>query len=454
MDNEVAAISRPDQLAPHSVEAEEAVLGSILINPDVLLDVAGFLAPVDFFIVRNQWVYEAILAVYERGEAIDNLTIVQELRNQERLESIGGSAYIAYLINNTPTHIHAETYGRIVERAALRRRLLTAASNIAQAALEMDADTDEVVAQAETELFSVTEKKITRDLVPMVRAASAYFDEIERRVNEKGKVGLPTGFTDLDRVLGGLRKSSLNILAARPGVGKTAFAVNIGTFVARKFKKQVAVFSLEMDRDELLDRVYASEMNINSQKLLLGDLDAQEYGRFVEVSERVSKWPIYIDDTPEITVNQIRTKCKRLAHDTGLDLVIVDYLQLMLSDRDNDDSRNIEVARISRGLKVMAKTLKVPVLALAQLNRNVESRNDKRPMLSDLRDSGALEQDADLVMFLYRDDMYNESSERPNQCDVIIAKNRKGPTGVITLYFRKEITRFDNMTKSTIDLGG
>lgn len=450
-DNGVAATLRPNQLAPHSVEAEEAVLGSILINQDAYYEVRDFLYGPDFFIVRNQWVYEAIAAVVERGEAVDNLSMTQELRNQERLDGVGGSAYIAYLINNTPTHIHAKTYGRIVERAALRRRLLAAASEIAQTALSENAEIEDVISHAETTLFGVTERKIARDLVSMRQAASTYYDEVERRVNEKGKVGLPTGFTDLDNLLGGLRKSSLNILAARPGMGKTALAMNIATNVARKYKKQVAVFSLEMDRDELLDRIYSSEMSINSQKLQMGQLDACEWGLFTEVSERVGKWPIHIDDTPEISVNQIRTKCKRLAHDNGLDLVIVDYLQLMLSDKDTDN-RNQEVAAISRGLKVMAKTLKIPVLALAQLNRDLEKRQDKRPILSDLRDSGALEQDADLVMFLYRDEVYNENTERPSQCDVIVSKNRKGPTGVKTLYFHREFTRFDNMGKDHVDL--
>ncbi len=453
-DNSVGAISRPDQLAPHSIEAEEAVLGSILINPDVLSEVSAFLQGSDFFIVRNQWVYEAILTIHERGEAIDNLTIVQELRNQGRLESIGGSSYVAYLINNTPTHIHAETYGRIVERAALRRRLLAAASEIAQTALEENAEINEVIDHAESTLFGVTERRLRKELIPMRQAVSDYYDHVEYLHEHKDEsLGLPTGFTDLDKLLGGLQKSDLCIIAARPGVGKTSFMLSIALNAARAAKPTtIAVFSMEMSTEQLVQRLISAETGINSQKLRLGNLDEREWGLFVESTNKLGGLRLYLDDTPAVSIPQIRTKCRRLYREHNLDLVIIDYLQLMQAGIGRSDNRVQEISAISRGLKELARELNVPVLAAAQLSRAVEQRQDKRPQLSDLRESGSIEQDSDIVMFIYRDDMYNENSERPNQADILVAKHRNGPTGVITLYFRKEVTQFTNMAKSNINL--
>lgn len=433
-------------LAPQSAEAEEMVLGSILIDPRTLADVGAFLRPADFFLARHQWIFEAMLAVHERGEAIDNLTVAEELRRCGRLENVGGSAYFARLIAMTPTAAHAETYGRIIEKAAIRRRLLAASGEIAQVALEENAEIDTVIERAEAALFGVTEQRARGALVSMREAASRYFDEVEDRVKNNGKIGLPTGFIDLDRQLGGLRKGSLNLLAGRPGTGKTALALNIAVNVTKRYQRRAAFFSLEMDRSELLDRVYSAELGVDSQALQMGQLDDRQWVALTELSNRVGAWALWIDDSPETTVGQIRARCKRLAYEQGLDLIIVDYLQLMLSEK-NVENRAQEVATISRGLKILAKQLQVPVLALAQLNRAVEARADKRPILSDLRESGSLESDADLVMFLYRDDLYYRDSERQNQCDIIIAKNRKGPTGVVTLYFHKELTRFDNMQR-------
>jgi replicative DNA helicase len=445
--------SHPEKLAPNSPEAEEAVLGSILINPDSIYEVGAFLQASDFFIVRNAWVWDAINAVQERGEAIDNLTVIEELRNRGQLDQVGGSAYITYLINNTPTHIHAETYGRIVERAAIRRRLLTAASDIAQTALEENAEINDVIDHAESTLFGVTERRLRKEVIPLRLAVSDYFDRIEYLYTHQDEpLGLPTGFTDLDRLLGGLQKSDLCIIAARPGVGKTSFMLSMALNASRLGNARVAIYSMEMSTEQLVQRLVSAETGINSQKLRLGDLDEREWGLFVEATGKLGNFRLYLDDTPALSIPQIRTKSRRLYREHGLDLVIIDYLQLMTAGVGRNDNRVQEISYITRGLKELARELNVPVLAAAQLSRAVEQRQDKRPQLSDLRESGSIEQDADIVLFIYRDDLYNENSERPNQADILIAKHRNGPTGVITLYFRKEITQFTNMQKSSINL--
>jgi replicative DNA helicase len=454
-DNPSNGSSSPDKIAPHSSEAEEAVLGSILINPDSMLEVASFLQASDFFILRNGWIWESVCAVHERGEAIDNLTVIQELRNRNQLDSIGGSAYITALINNTPTHIHAETYARIVERASMRRRLLAAAGDIAQVALEENAEIGDVIDHAEAVLFAVTERRLRRELVPIQLAASEYFDRIEFLYNHQDEpLGLPTGFTDLDKLLGGLQRSDLTIVAARPGVGKTSFMLSLALNAARARQStmSVAIFSMEMSTEQLIQRLISAETGINSQKLRLGNLDEFEWGRFTEATGRLSNLHLYMDDTPAMTVPQMRTKSRRLYRERGLDLIIVDYLQLMNGGLGRNENRVQEISAISRGLKELAREINVPVLAAAQLSRAVEQRADKRPQLSDLRESGSIEQDADIVMFIYRDDMYDENSERPNIADIIVAKHRNGPTGVISLFFRKEVTQFIDSQKSNINL--
>jgi replicative DNA helicase len=440
-------------LSPRSVEAEEAVLGSILINPDVLLEIAAFLQPQDFFVLRNAWVYAAILALHERSEAVDNLTVVNELRLQKRLDDIGGASYITFLINNTPTHIHAETYGRIVERSSIRRRLLSAATKIGQVALDEGAEIVEVIDKAESELFAVTEKRMRRDMISISTAASEYFDRVEYLYkNPDESLGVPTGFTDLDKLLGGMQKSDLIIVAARPGMGKTSFMLSVALNAARQGRARIGVYSMEMSNEQLVQRLISAETSINSQRLRLGSLDDREWTLFTEATGKLGNLMIFMDDTPAISVPQMRTKSRRLYREYGLDLVIVDYLQLMSGGTGKNDNRVQEISTISRGLKELARELNVPVVAAAQLSRAVEQRQDKRPQLSDLRESGSIEQDADIVMFIYRDDMYNENSDRPNQADIIVAKHRNGPTGVVTLFFRKEVTQFTNMQKSNINL--
>jgi replicative DNA helicase len=438
--------SLPDQqLAPHSIDAEEAVLGAILLNSDVIYELATFLDSSSFYILRNSWVWDAMHRLMMRNESIDRVTVVEELRNTGHLDEIGGPAYITYLLNSTATYLHAEVYGRIVERAAIRRRLLTAASQIAQLAMTADADVDEVVNNAEATLFAATERHLRNDLAPISQAVSDYFDHIEYLYENQGeRLGVPTGFTDLDNLLGGMQKSDLLILAARPGMGKTSFKLNVAMNAAR-LGARVAIFSLEMGNDQLVQRLISTDTGINSQALRLGQLDEREWGLFVQACGKLANLSIFLDDTPALTPLQLRTKCRRLYREQGLDLIVVDYLQLMSSGRANNENRVQEISYISRHLKELARELKVPILAGAQLSRAVEQRGDKRPLLSDLRESGSIEQDADIVMFIYRDDLYNEESERPNVADIIIAKHRNGPTGSVSLHFNSQLTKFTNL---------
>jgi replicative DNA helicase len=445
----------PARMAPHSQEAEEAVLGSILINPEAYLEAASFLTSEDFFILRHSWIWQAMSRLHERGEVIDHLTVAEELRGMARLQDMGGAAYLTYLSNNVATSVHAETYARLVERAAMRRRLLEASSEIAKLARDEAADIHEVVDQAESALFTVTEKRLRHDVIPIQMALSTYYDRLEHMyLNRDEPVGVPTGFNDLDRLLGGLQKSDLIILAARPGMGKTALMLNIAMNAARRGRARVAIFSLEMSNDQLVQRIISTESGINSHKLRLGELSEKEWAGFVEAASRFHDLRIYLDDTPALSVLQLRTKCQRLYREHGLDLIIVDYLQLMNAggSMGKGDNRVQEVSAISRGLKEIARELNVPLLSGAQLSRAVEQRSDKRPMLSDLRESGSLEQDADIVLFIYRDDVYNESSERPNEADILVAKHRNGATGNVVLYFRKELTQFTNMTMNKVSL--
>ncbi len=439
------------RIAPHSVEAEEAVLGSILINPEALLDVSSFLQAEDFFIVRHGWIWEAIQRLHARREAVDYLTVIEELRNADQLEEAGGPAYLTYLINNTPTSIHAEAYGRIVERAALRRRLLDAAGEIAKLAHDEDAEIDQVIDQAEAALFAATERRLIHELVPIGAVMTDYYDQVEYLYTHQDEThGVPTGFTDLDKLLGGMQKSDLLIIAGRPGMGKSSWLISAALNAARH-GQQVAIFSLEMSNEQLVQRLIAMETGINSQRLRLGQLTADEWGRFVQAAERLSKLHIYLDDTPALSALQLRTKCRRLWAQTGLDLVVVDYLQLMTSGA-RVDNRVQEISLISMGLKQLAREVKVPVLAAAQLSRAVEQRQDKRPQLSDLRESGSIEQDSDVVMFIYREDMYDEDTEKANVAEIIVAKHRNGPTGSVELFFKKELTQFTDLYTRKVSL--
>lgn len=379
----------PEKTIPHDVEAEEAVLGSLLIDPDALYRVASFLRPEDFYIQKNGWIYEAILSLHERREPVDFVTLRNELEARGLLEEVGGAAYLARLIDTVPTAIHVEAYGRIVEEAAIRRRLISAASDIAQLAYQEGQEIGEVLDRAEQSLFAISQRRITRDLVPIQEVVRPFYDRIEYLYTHQGEpLGVPTGFIDLDRLLGGLQKSDLIIVAARPGVGKTSLCLSIARNAAR-LGKHVAIFSLEMSAEQVVQRLVSAETGIDAQRLRLGQLREEEWPLLVQATGVLSELPIFIDDTPAISALQLRTKARRIHAEYGLDLIVVDYLQLMTSDV-RVENRVQEVSYISRMLKSLARELDVPVLAVSQLSRAVEQRTDKRPVLADLRESGCL----------------------------------------------------------------
>jgi replicative DNA helicase len=610
-----------EQTIPFSPEAEEAVLGAILTNPNAYFSVAAFLKQDDFFLLRHQYIWQAIQRIIERNEDFDYLTVGQELSDLGHLDEIGSIPYLMRLINNTPTSVHAEVYGRLVERAAVRRRLLKAAEEIKAVALDEELAIERVIEEAESRLFNVTESQNQRDLIPMHEALSEYIDRIEFLMENRDQaLGLPTGFRAVDTLLGGLQRSDLLIFAGRPGMGKTSFMLSVVLNAAR-FGSRIAVFTMEMGREQIVQRLISMDTAINMQMLRLGQINNQEQSRLMEAIDRLSRFRVYIDDTPALTPLQLRTKTRRMARETGIDLIIVDYMQLMNAGGLYENNRVQEISFISRSLKELARELNVPVMSAAQLSRAVEQRQDKRPQLSDLRESGCLagdtlihlpdtgqyipirdlaskdgfrvsslnpdtwklepavvsqafstgtkpvfklttqlgrniratanhkfltvqgwkrldalkredcialpkfqiealafslttnnavvveglrplppahapvlgseicwdavvsvepdgeadvydltvpgnsnfvanniivhnsiEQDADIVMFLYRDEVYNEATEHPNQADIIVAKHRNGPTGVVSLYFDKKITRFLDATAQNIDL--
>lgn len=442
-----------ERLPPHSIESEEAVLGSLLIDPDAIFEVANFLKPDAFYRVQNRWIYEAILALNGRREPLDFITLTEELRRREQLEEIGGEGYVIGLINTVPTSINARTYGRLVEAASVRRRMISAASAIANLAYDEAEDIEIVIDRAERALFSISEERTTRDLVPIKQIARDYLERVEE-LHRLGSdvIGVPTGFVDLDHMLGGLNKSDLIIVAARPGMGKTSLQNSIALSAATRHGKRIAMFNLEMSSEQLVQRMISAETRIDSQRLRRGDLHEQEWPIFMEAVGRLSETRIFIDDTPSITPMQLQTKCRRLYAEHGLDLVMIDYLQLMQTER-SYGNRVQEISDISRALKGLARELDVPVMAAAQLSRAVEQRQDKRPLLSDLRDSGSIEQDADIVMFIYRDEYYNpDTTERPNIAEINIAKHRNGPTGAIDLYWHGTLATFRNLQRKAIDL--
>lgn len=438
---------------PFSAEAEEAVLGAILLNPEVWVDIASFLQQDDFFLLRHRWIWEAMQRITERNESLDYLTVSEELAQLGHLEDIDGSASLVRLINNTPVSVHAEVYGRIVERAALRRRLLAAAETIQGAARDEKQNTDDVIKQTEESIFSAIESREKRELVPISSIIEDYYRRIEYLIRHSdAPLGLPTGFRAIEQLLGGMQKSDLLIFAGRPGMGKTSFLLSVLLFVARQGGR-VAFFTMEMDREQIVQRLASMETGITMQKLRLGELSANEQGRLVEALDRLGELQIFVDDTPALNPLELRAKCRRMNFRTGVDLIIVDYMQLMNAGGAYENNRVQEISFISRSMKELARDLNIPLLSAAQLSRAVEQRQDKRPQLRDLRESGSIEQDADIVMFLYRDEVYNEATEIPGQADIIVAKHRNGPTGTVSLFFDKAVTRFRDVNARPIDLG-
>ena len=434
-----------DRLPPQNIEAEQSVLGSLLIDSDAIIRTAPFLRAEDFYRETHSLVYQAILDLHERREPADFITLCDELERRNQLEEVGGAAYLTSLINAVPTSIHVEYYAHIVERAAILRRLITAAGQIASIAYEEAEDVDEVVDRAEQILFGVSERRISRDLVPIKQILGEYYDRIEYLHQHRDEpLGIPTGFNKVDKLLGGLQRSDMIIIAGRPSMGKTSLALSIAHNAAKKFNHRVAIFSLEMSGEQVVQRLISAETGIDSQRLRLGQIEDDEWPLFVQATGVLSDMPLYIDDTPALSALEMRTKARRLDAEHGIDFIIVDYLQLMRGDH-RAENRVQEISSISRALKALARELKIPVVAVSQLSRAVESRQDKRPILADLRESGALEQDADVVIFIYRDVMYNPDTEQPNIAELLVAKHRNGPTGRVPLYFQSELAKFNEV---------
>jgi replicative DNA helicase len=435
-----------DRLPPQSLEAEQSVLGAVLIDRDAIVEVAEFLRAADFYRQANGTIYAAILDLFERREPIDIVTVSEALERNDQLEGIGGRAYLSSLTNSTPTAVHAVQYARIVERKAVLRNLIGAAGRIAGIGYEDPAEVQEAIDRAEAELFAVSQKRVESGFAKLDSLLHQAYDRLDYLHAHRGEVsGVRTGFIDLDQLTTGLQKSDLVIVAARPSVGKTSLALNIAEFAAVREKKSVGVFSLEMSKEQLVLRLLSSVANIDSQRLRSGFLEEVDFARIAPAMNALSQAPMYIDDTPSISTMELRTKARRLQAEAGLDLVIVDYLQLMQAATTSRDANRVqEVSEISRGLKALARELNVPVIALSQLSRQPEMRTENEPRLSDLRESGAIEQDADLVLFLYRDKERSGDEADGEVIKLKLAKHRNGPTGDLQLWFKKSQTRFES----------
>jgi len=438
-----------DRTPPQNIQAEQAVLGAIFLEPSAIGAASERLMPEDFYRTSHQRIFQVMLDLSERGEPVDVVTVTAELRNQKLLDEVGGLDYISELANSTPTAANIEFYSQIVEEKSLLRRLIRSATKIVSDGYTRDDDVDVILDDAEKAILEVSQRKRSTAFQSIKDILVETYDNIEMLHNRKGDVtGIPTGFIELDRMTAGFQKNDLIIVAARPSVGKTAFALNIAQNVATKTNENIAIFSLEMGAQQLVMRMLCAEGNIDAQRLRTGKLAEEDWQKLTMAMASLSNAGIYIDDTPGIRVNEIRSKCRRLKQEKGLGMVLIDYLQLIQGSRTGrNENRQQEVSEISRSLKAIARELEVPVIALSQLSRGVESRQDKRPMMSDIRESGSIEQDADIVAFLYRDDYYNKESEKQNIIEIIIAKQRNGPVGTVELAFIKEYNKFVNLER-------
>ena len=435
-----------ERIPPQNIQAEQAVLGAMLLKKDAIAEAAEKLQPEDFYREAHRLVYQAILELFRRDEAADLVTVTEQLKKTDNLEKAGGIAFVTSLANAVPTAANLEYHARIVLEKAQLRNLINTATEIAGSAYEDAEEIGSLMDDAEKKILAVTGRGSTFDLTSIGDLVLDVFSKVEERSKHKNALtGLASGFVDLDRLTSGFQPSDLILVAARPSMGKTAFTLNIATYVAVRLKQPVAFFSLEMSNVQLVQRMLCAEGGIDSQALRSGVLERDDWTRLISASDRLMKAPMFIDDTPGITVAELRSKARRIKAQHGLSLVVIDYLQLMQGRPGrNGDNRQQEISEISRSLKALARELGVPVIALSQLSRSVEARQIKRPMLSDLRESGSLEQDADIVMFLYREDYYDSETERKNITDVIIAKHRNGPIDTVQLFFEKRFTKFTN----------
>lgn len=438
------------KIPPQDIEAEQAVIGSMLTDQEAVTAAVETLKPEDFYREDNKIIYTALLNLYNKAQAIDIITLKSELSAMGKLDAIGGLEYIAELPEKVPTTSNVDRYIKIVEEKSMLRNLIKVANDIIDLGYGQTEEVEDILDEAEKKIFNVVQKKDQNTgFTPISDVLVESFTKLEELYNSKQTItGIPTGFNDLDKKTAGLHGSELILVAARPAMGKSAFALNIGTYAATRAKVPVAIFNLEMSKDQLANRILCSEALVDSNHVRTGELSDDELAKLAEASGELSQAPIYICDTPGISVMEIRARCRKLKMEKNIGLIIIDYLQLIQGSAKNANNRVQEIAEISRSLKILAKELNVPVIALSQLSRAVESRDDHRPMLSDLRESGSIEQDADIVMFLYRDDYYNpEDSKKKNIAEVIIAKQRAGETGTVELAWVGQYTKFGNLDK-------
>ncbi|MEC1521875.1 replicative DNA helicase [Neobacillus niacini] len=435
-----------DRLPPQNIEAEQAVLGAIFLEPSALTVASEILIPEDFYRASHQKIFNAMLKLNDEGKVVDLVTVTEELAAAKLIEDTGGVSYLSELASSVPTAANIEYYARIVEEKSLLRRLIRTATEIASDGYAREDEVEALLSEAEKNILAVAQRKNAGAFHNIKDVLVRTYDNIEQMHQNAGEItGLETGFIELDRMTAGFQRNDLIIVGARPSVGKTAFALNVAQNVAQKTGENIAIFSLEMGAEQLVMRLLCAEGNIDAQRLRTGTLTDDDWGKLTMAMGSLSNTGIFIDDTPGVRISDIRSKCRRLKQEHGLGMILIDYLQLILGSGRSGENRQQEVSEISRSLKQLARELQVPVIALSQLSRGVEQRQDKRPMMSDIRESGSIEQDADIVAFLYRDDYYDKESENKNIIEIIIAKQRNGPTGTVSLAFVKEYNKFVNL---------
>ena len=440
-----------EKIPPQNIEAEQSVLGSLLIDKDAIVKVADLIRPDDFYKDTHRMIFDAMLEIYEKREPIDILSLANKLEEKNQLEIVGGRGYLADLANKVPTASHVTNYAGIVQRKATMRRLISVGSQIAALGFSESDQVDNVLDKAEQSLFSVSQKYMSQRFIPIKNVLTEAFDRIDELHKEKGKLrGIPTGFADLDNILAGLQKGDLVILASRPSVGKTTLALDMARTIATREKIPVGIFSLEMSKEQLVDRLLCAEAGVDLWKMRTGRLSESEedddFPRIGHAMGVLAEAPLFIDDSALNSVMEIRTKARRLQTEQGLGLLVVDYLQLM-EGRTEAESRVQQVSEITRALKGIAKELNIPVLVLSQLSRATEARTPPIPKLADLRESGSIEQDADVVLFIYREELVKKDTDRPHIADILISKHRNGPTGEVQLYFDENKVSFKNLEK-------
>ena len=434
------------KVPPHSLEAEKSVLGAAMISKEALIDILDALIGEDFYNKAHREIFQSIATLHGKNQPVDSLTVSEELKRRNTLEVVGGRTYVMELTEETPSVYNAKEYAQIISEKAILRRLIDTAASISDKSFRQAEDPREVLDFAEKRVFDIAKEKQSNEVAELADILAINLRQIEERSQQKGGVvGVPSGLIDLDKKLSGFKKSDMIVLAARPSMGKTAFSLNVALHAALREKATVLIFSLEMSKEQLGQRLLSMESRIESQKMSSGDITDDDWISLAGAVNSLWEGNILIDDTPGLKMMEIKNKCRRVKNDKGLDLIILDYLQLMVEE--NIESRQQQVSNLSRGMKLLAREMECPVIVLSQLSRKVEARDNKRPLMSDLRESGAIEQDADVILFLYRDEVYNEDTEKPNICEVIVAKHRNGPIGTVEVGWQSRFTKFVNLQR-------